>query len=290
MVGRRCRSPRACRASSLAEPSGDVTRSRPPAPEGAGPRTGSPPATFSTAIDPACASMTPLAIARPSPAPASSGVPRSGVARQPDVEDPRQVRRRDPAAPVGDGDLDAAVVGAPGRHDDRPAARSVPDRVAHQVGHRPGQLVGVAAHGEPVVAGRHVEAQLHVAAGGVGRELAGDVVGQLDQADHRPGRHGRVADGACSRDSSKRSPTSPVIRSTVWRIWRSAAGPVLEDAVLEALGERAQPGERASAGRGRGTPRARAGCPPAPEPVAGRWPAAPGWRPARPASATISPG
>ena len=142
--------------------------SRRPAPAGGATPNRQPPATFSTAIDPACASMTPLAMARPSPAPASSGVPRSGVARHPTSKTRARSGLGDAAAPVGDRDLDAPVGGAAGRHDDRSAPGGVPDRVAHQVGHGPGELVGVAAHGEPVVAGRHVEAQLHVAARGVG--------------------------------------------------------------------------------------------------------------------------
>ena len=78
------------------------------------------------------------------------------------------------------------------------------------------------AYRQPVVAGWDVETQLDPPTPCVRRELAGHVVGQLDETDHRPLWRRRRGRGVKARQL-KRSPTRPLIRSTVCCIWRSAA-------------------------------------------------------------------
>ena len=194
---------------------------------------------------------------RPRPSVSASGV-RAGVAPERHVEDAGQVGLGDAAAAVGHREPAARVVPATGERD-RAVGRGVPDRVAQQVGHDPGQLRLAALHGRPARLGRD----------------------QPDPAGrgHRRGRGDRVGDHVAQRDRRQGQP--------------QRAG--VDAGQLEQVVDQATPSGRSPPGSGGGSRRPSPGRrprrPPAPRPSRAGRPAAYAGRatPTRPARAGSPP-
>ena len=177
-----------------------------------------PPAMLVTPMVPSWDSTTPRAIASPGRR-RRWRIHRRGSRAPADVEDAGQVRprgsRRSRRSPP---------VGPPRRRrGSRQLHRSLgfgmTDRVVDQVRHRSGQLVRGALYREPVVVRRRAPERTPPAPARA-RRLPRHVLCELPHRD-------RVRGGGPprrSRDSSNRSSTSPVIRSTVVRICRNAPG------------------------------------------------------------------
>ncbi len=163
-----------------------------------------------------------------------------GASPEGHIEHPRQVGGRDAATAVGDREPPVRVLLATGERD-RAVGRGVPDRVAQQVGHNPGQLRLAPLYGRPAglcgdqpdSAGgghwrRRGDGVRHDIAkrDGVQRKLQGAGVdpGQFEQIVHK-GRHpvGLHPDPAV------------VVRDRIR---------VADDAVLQRLGHRAEAGQR----------------------------------------------
>ena len=205
-----------------------------------------PPSTLSTATSPWCASTRPRTIARPSPPPAprrrrtgaGCGPPRRGTPRRRPAAGPPRGCRRSVSVTASQpprASRPPVTVTVPSR-------RRVPDRVAQQVGDDPGQLrLARRAPSASPSRRRTSRTPRPAATGAADGDRVGDDVAERHRAERQPQRAG-VDPGQLEQVVDERAPSGRSRPGSAGGTRRPSR--VVDHAVLQRLGHRAQPGQR----------------------------------------------